>query len=63
MMFLKLGLLIGYWIYAVVVFALSFPFVNNAPIGCTEGRKLFCIGANMLSITCGVLLTIMGLTN
>ena len=61
-MALKLGFIIGYWIYAVVIFALSFLFVNNAPFGCTENRKLFCIGANILSIGCGVLLTIMGLT-
>lgn len=62
-MALKLGLIIGYWIYAVVLFALSFPFVNNAPIGCTENRKLFCVGANILSIGCGILLTSMILTN
>ena len=58
-MALKIGLTIGYWLYALLVFVSSFGFVNRAPIGCTEGRKIVAMFANMLSIGCGVLLTIM----
>lgn len=56
---MRIGILVGYWLYAIAVFLLSIVFIKNAPEGCVEGRRIFASGCNMLTIGFGILLTLM----
>lgn len=58
-MVLKILLTVGYWLYALIVFVSSFFFVRNAPIGCTEGRKMLSIAFNIVVVCLGFILTVM----
>ena len=56
-MALKILLTVLYWLYVFIVFALSFVFVGNAPIGQTGNRTRLAVGFDTFVFGTGLALT------
>ena len=55
-MAIKIILTVVYWLYAFVIFFTQKGFIDDAPKGCEEGRKLIVTAVDILVIGTGILL-------